>query len=507
MSGYRPVAFSLGLAGLVVAGVSAPALAAKSKSETKKPAEQARALSGPLVAVVSLREQRVTVYDSHGQVARSPVSTGQSGHETPAGIFSVIGKEVEHYSNLYNDASMPYMQRITWSGVALHAGNLPGYAASHGCIRLPYDFSKRLFSMTKMGTRVIVARNDVSPVEFAHHKLFSPRPPVEAVAAAAPAETGSNGSSEPSPTPPMMLGGSAGAVARAVDTGVPVEVRKSAKSTAALKAETAAKAAEAVRAANAAAKNAGLAKAEAARASALAKKAEGIRLAAEQRLAGAARALATARTPEATQRAEAAKLAAEAKLAEVTPAAAAARMALAERQAEAAKAAEVQIAANAEKVATAAAAREAVRRAEPVSVFISRKTAKLYVRQGFEPLFETPVTILDPSAPIGTHVYTAVEQKGEGEPMRWHVVTVNGGSSERSSSEVKRGGKGSKPVEHIPSTSRAQSAAGALDRVEMPEEAVQKVSELLSPGSSLIVSDQPISHETGKGTDFVILTR
>ena len=128
------------------------------------------------MAVVSLADQRVTIYDANGKILRAPVSTGQTGYETPAGIYSVIQKEAEHYSNLYDDASMPFMQRITWSGIALHAGALPGYPASHGCIRMPHAFAERLFDLTKMGMRVVIVRNDMSPVEISHPALFKPGP-------------------------------------------------------------------------------------------------------------------------------------------------------------------------------------------------------------------------------------------------------------------------------------------------------------------------------------------
>jgi len=130
----------------------------------------------PLLAVVALREQRVTIYDAAGKISRAPVSTGQTGYETPAGIYSVIQKEAEHYSNLYDDASMPFMQRITWSGIALHAGVLPGHPASHGCIRMPHGFAERLFDLTKPGMRVVVAPRDVAPLDIAHPALFQPQP-------------------------------------------------------------------------------------------------------------------------------------------------------------------------------------------------------------------------------------------------------------------------------------------------------------------------------------------
>ena len=101
----------------------------------------------------------------------------RSCQETPQGVFAVIERNKEHFSNLYNDAPMPNMHRITWSGVALHAGNLPGYPASHGCIRLPYSFSHALFSMTDLGTRVIVHDGMVEPRPITHPMLFAALPP------------------------------------------------------------------------------------------------------------------------------------------------------------------------------------------------------------------------------------------------------------------------------------------------------------------------------------------
>src|SRR5262249_47335718 len=148
-----------------------------------------RAAAGPpIMAIVSIKSQRVTIYDADGWILRAPVSTGQKGRETPAGIFSVIEKQREHYSNLYDDASMPHMHRITWSGIALHGGPLPGHPASHGCIRLPYDFAGRLFEETALGMRVIIAPGDAAPVEIAHPALFSPKPDAAAHAAALAAE-------------------------------------------------------------------------------------------------------------------------------------------------------------------------------------------------------------------------------------------------------------------------------------------------------------------------------
>src|SRR5215468_5879486 len=137
----------------------------------------------PIMAIVSLHDQQITVYDDKGWIMRAPVSSGQKGRETPAGIFSIIEKDAEHYSNLYDDAYMPHMQRITWSGIALHGGALPGYPASHGCVRMPFDFAERLFDETRVGLRVIVAPTDVTPIEIVHPALFQPKPGAGAQAA------------------------------------------------------------------------------------------------------------------------------------------------------------------------------------------------------------------------------------------------------------------------------------------------------------------------------------
>jgi len=111
---------------------------------------------GPLVIAVSINRQQLKIYDANGFFAQSPVSSGMAGHATPMGVFSVIQKQRLHHSNIYSNAPMPYMQRITWSGIALHAGVLPGYPASHGCIRLPLAFAKKLYGITGLGTPVYI---------------------------------------------------------------------------------------------------------------------------------------------------------------------------------------------------------------------------------------------------------------------------------------------------------------------------------------------------------------
>jgi hypothetical protein len=112
--------------------------------------------SGPLVIVISLSDQSLSAYRNGIRIAHSSISSGTKGHSTPAGVFTILEKEVAHFSNKYHHAPMPYMQRLTWEGVALHGGDLPGYPASHGCIRLPRGFAKKLYSVTTRGTTVIV---------------------------------------------------------------------------------------------------------------------------------------------------------------------------------------------------------------------------------------------------------------------------------------------------------------------------------------------------------------
>jgi L,D-transpeptidase catalytic domain len=144
----------------------------RTKSKSAKEAQPQDPPKGPLQVIISIEDQRISLYDNGVLIAHSSVSTGVPGHPTPLGVFSVINKERWHRSNIYSAAPMPYMQRITWSGIALHAGVLPGYPASHGCIRLTESFATRLWHLTKRGTRVIIARDSVRPFEITNPHLF-----------------------------------------------------------------------------------------------------------------------------------------------------------------------------------------------------------------------------------------------------------------------------------------------------------------------------------------------
>jgi hypothetical protein len=173
----------LGLA-VAVAGVAGAAQSAKESAPVDTPPRELKpgqwiwspeaVPAGPLVMVISLDEQLAYVYRNGLRIGVSTVSTGKKGKETPTGVFTILQKKKEHRSNLYDDAPMPFMQRLTWDGVALHAGNLPGYPASHGCVRLPYEFARRLFDVTTFNMTVVVAQEARQNAELAHPGLFAP---------------------------------------------------------------------------------------------------------------------------------------------------------------------------------------------------------------------------------------------------------------------------------------------------------------------------------------------
>src|SRR5262245_27607532 len=280
----------------------------REKSEPKKEAGFGEMPKGPLQLVVSINTQKVTLFSNGVRDARGPVSTGVPSHPTPMGVFSVIEKDRYHHSNIYGGAPMPYMQRITWSGVALHEGELPGHPASHGCIRMSRDFARKLWPITKLGVRVIVTRDELTPVEVAHAGLFAPR--------SKPAE--------PQTTMNVATEGMAQPTAK----------------------------------------------------------------------------FAEARIEDAEPDPKAAPVSSDVvkPLPTVDP--------------------------PKPLVPGYKAADQPVKPTGQIAVFVSRKEKKVFVRQGFVPLFELPVAIDDPDQPLGTHVFTALAETGIGTGMRWNLITV-----------------------------------------------------------------------------------
>ena len=337
-------------------------------SESAKKVRPEVAPKGPLQIIISIADQRVSVFDNGVLIARSSVSTGTRGHPTPLGVFSVISKQRWHRSNIYSAAPMPYMQRITWSGIALHAGVVPGHPASHGCIRLKNDFAIRLWHLTKRGTRVIVAHDDVQPVEITNPHLFKPK-----------AVSGS----------PEFQAATVAGISTAAETHGSL--------------------------------------------------------------------VSNAETPEATSL----------------------------------------------PVPSSAPAGGAPKKMVPISVFVSRKLSKLFVRQGFSPLFDVAVKIENPEEPLGTHVFTAMEFQSEGAAIRWTVVSIPDEFPRIEGATKEREAPVKQTALSVPSPDKANAV---LNRIEIPRDTVERISKLLTPASSLIISDNGFSHETGKDTDFIVVT-
>ena len=366
--------------------LTADAAAKEERTSRSTEATAPRDAGEPIMAIVSIKTQQVTFYDADGWILRAPVSTGTMGRETPAGIFAVIEKDKDHHSTMYDDAFMPNMQRITWNGIALHGGPLPGYAASHGCVRMPFGFAEKLFDKTRIGMRVIISPNDAEPVEFSHPALFVPN---RETIAAAPAK--------------------AEALAR--------------------------EAAEAAKMADEAKKAAAKAPREMALLRSSLLKLEGLKTRADADLSSAYKVLAAAKTDEDRARAEDFKQKAAAKAADLATQLDAAKAdakpkldALAATK-DAAKAAEKK------KADAVKAANDAKLALEPASIYISRATQKLYVRRNthkpapdgggevFDTTIEIPVTIRNSDKRIGTHVFTAMARNDAG--LRWTAVTID----------------------------------------------------------------------------------
>src|SRR5262249_38895850 len=146
----------LGMAGFAVFVFDGASSANAKPHRRSERHSQSAAVETPRLAVIALAQPHISIYGASGKMLEAPASTGIKGRDTPAGIYSIVQKEEDHHSNLYDDASMPYMERLTWTGIAMHAGPVPGYPASHGCARLPYGFAEHLYRLTEPGMRVVV---------------------------------------------------------------------------------------------------------------------------------------------------------------------------------------------------------------------------------------------------------------------------------------------------------------------------------------------------------------
>jgi hypothetical protein len=523
----------LPIAAMLAAMAALTALPADAAAIKTRPAPQLverapREAGEPIMAIVSLKSQQVTFYDADGWILRAPVSTGTTGRETPAGVFAVLEKDKDHHSTMYDDAWMPNMQRITWNGLALHGGPLPGYAASHGCVRMPYDVAEDLFDKTRIGMRVIISPTDAVPVDFDDPALLVPNAdaiaaaPAHAEALAAEAAQAAASADDEKKAAATAARDAASLTAQVrklqrLKTAADAQLASAEKALAAAEqararaeaqrqtaaakeadlatqldsanadatarvdvasaADDAATTADQVQEANAAAVS------DAASLTAQVRKLQRLKTAADAQLASAEKALAAAE--QARTRAENLQQTAAAKDADLATQLDTAKADAKTTLDAAAAAVTASKTAKTQMAAAAKAASEAQLLLEPVSIYISRATQTLYVRRDthkpapdgggevFDASIEVPITIRDPEKRIGTHIFTAMASSDTG--LRWTAVTIDG----------------------------ADDARDALDRVTIPQDVLDSIAPTALPRSSIIISDEPLSQETNYRTEFV----
>jgi hypothetical protein len=393
---------------------------------------------GPMQAIISISQQRLHFYSDGKHIMDVPVATGVPGHLTPLGVFSVIQRDRYHHSNIYSNAPMPFMERITWSGVALHEGPGVGHQASHGCIRMPHDFAARLWQLPTMGMRVIIAHSELRPVDFADPHLFVHKDKQTIAALPKPIETAQTGTGiktdAAAPLIPPPAAANAGTAQAAPDA------------------------------------------------------------AAAQLPSSAAPAEATAAQPGTTQ-----------------PKPQEPNNAAAQTAAPAATTMPVAL----EDVPLPLAKPDSVAKGGggPIAIFVSRKLGKIFVRQNFAPVFEAPVKIDHPERPLGTHVFTALDWMPDHSTLRWNVVSLPGEATRTvEHSKYVRDVYGRRHLERVRERvvepAATEPADQVLARIDIPQDVTDQISQLIVPGSSLVVSDQGLGPETGSsGTDFIVVTR
>lgn len=401
-----------------------------------------KGVKGPVQIVVSIPRQRLSVYKNGQLVAQSRVSTGKAGHRTPTGIFSIIQKNRKHFSNLYNNAPMPHMQRITWSGIALHGGPIPNYPASHGCVRLPYGFARRLFNYTKMGAHVIITNNPSAPHSIQHASLFQPDFGDKKLAAHA----------KPSNPYAQLITGS---TLKPIRASYVIENNASGLNNNA--AETHAKI---------------KIPAIPLRVLITRRKMRELVLDTQEFLSnlgynvGPVDGAAGSKTRKAIRAFQ--------------------------------KDMDMKVTGTVSQDLVAALYKVAGREAPP--------NGQLYVRMKFKEVFSAPVRINDSDTPLGTHLFTVSSISKTDQKATWLAQTIKERRTYRRKkySQKKKG----KNVAEQKQVQPAPLVAGQImSRVQIPAYARKWIEKRLAVGSSVIVTDKGKSHETGKGTDFVVLTR
>ena len=531
-------------------------------AEKLRTAPPAPSTVGPLLITVSLARQTITLYDQGVEVAQSPISSGMAEFPSPTGVFSVLQKRWFHASNIYSGAPMPYMQRLTWSGIALHGGVLPGYRASHGCIRLPEQFAIRLWGTTRPGVRVVISENDVKPVEIAHRVLFRSKASPEPAPAASPAPA-AEGKPEASLPATMAAVFDPDAIDADFVGLAPVSLMEEMERTLPAVAEItimrggATAQVHKIQKTAANTSGAGITKVRSASSDGLTRSeiaaAEPIRTASVTIVRGGGRAevheiempapvITTTLRPGFKQ--ITAVVDADPDVADATKAqtdipvkaekaegsatigySANEAMKVAARQERRFEATPLpqprpEIPQAAPLPATPSSmtpsaippspAKPAQAAPQPIvpapvtqsipelprmlrpgtlSIYISQKAQRLYVRKGFEPLFEVPVTVAS-NGDIGTYVFTANAFPGDSSALRWTVVELDNHNT-----NFKASGD---PQQTL------NGARTALDRIQLPPEIARQVSDLVKVGSTLIVSD--LAPRMGPDNDFSVMT-
>lgn len=509
----------------------------------------------PLLLLVSIQKQRVRVFNDAGEIASSRISSGRPGLDTPTGVFSILEKSEYHESNIYEGAPMPFMQRITWSGVAMHAGVVPGYRASHGCIRLPASFAKSLFAITKVGGRVVVTPDEIEPIAFNHPNLFRPLPaetPQVAGSGSGDTKVAANDQNQSLMTElPRFLGltPALAEAARDPTAFTPPKPRSRAEAERALtdkinRLQIALKTAEAQKIATSTKAKQALRDAELAttQLNSIKTVMDPIRAnaaAAERRLAEAKREFEAFMSgspppalksgtkvgarPDATPEDQEADL--EDAILDLTIEADIARAEVARREmdfatvqaqfsaADSARSAalddvrDVLSQLRSQQAGLIDANKEVVRRAKPLSVFVSLKTERIYVRQGMEPLLEAPIVVAANAGRIGTHVLTAMKYGANPNEFDWRLVSAQIPASTQLDGDDRKSKKRTASLPGTPQNS-IRMARVALDAIKIPQDILDTISELARPGASFIISDRELpASENGLGTEFVVLTR
>jgi lipoprotein-anchoring transpeptidase ErfK/SrfK len=513
-------------------------------------AKEATKPQGPLIIAISISHQSLKVYDANGFFAETPISTGMAGHSTPMGAFSVIQKQKMHRSNIYSGAPMPFMQRITWSGIAMHAGVLPGYPASHGCIRMPMAFAVKMYSWTRMGARVVVTPGDLMPARFSHPLLVTrkvvPQPvaadmpktdvtktdvtKADVIKADATAKGDKAAAADPVGKPEMSVASLDLRSTVGHDSRAP-HVMDKASTPKSLSEQTHTADAGALPEANVAV---GMMSDAAPSSSPMADYAASDRPANAATKSGNVKSVAELLATKSSETAASNDGPVEAKPADDAQAgfdakaddvkAPAAIMALADKPSTGVPAVtDAQPVPDAKKdqarpsdpekaeVPKPAPPPAIAKGNGPISVFVSRKDAKLYVRQNFAPLFDVPVTIAPSDRPLGTHIFTAEADKNDSNILRWSVVTLPSSRNAERRDDDERASRRRKiagAAEIAKPAPEPDSPAEALDRLTIPADTMTRITEALSTGGSIIVSDQGIgAGETGEGTDFIVSLR